>query len=100
MRREQSLPIAQLGVCLIFLAVPALSFYNSQDRSADSTGLLGREISCPTHLRDGQEFSSSLQTLVEHGAKLFRANVTEIEGAGRPLTKGTGRPLTDSSRPL
>jgi cytochrome c peroxidase len=37
---------------------------------------------------------------VAHGELLFEANWTEQEGGGRPLTKGTGRPLADTSRPL
>jgi hypothetical protein len=38
--------------------------------------------------------------LLCRGKLLFNANWTEQEGGGRPLTKGTGRPLADSSRPL
>ena len=34
------------------------------------------------------------------GGCFFAANWTEQEGGGRPLTKGTGRPLADPSRPL
>ena len=54
----------------------------------------------PVHLQDGQELSTSLEALLAHGKRLFDANWTEQEGAGRPLTKGTGRPLADPSRPL
>src|SRR5437660_1410962 len=61
---------------------------------------IGRELSVPIHLQDGQEFSISLKELVSHGKLLFNANWTEQEGGGRPLTKGTGRPVADPSRPL
>lgn len=61
---------------------------------------LGREIAVPHHLRDGQEFSISLQKLLSYGEKLFRANFTVQEGAGRPLSKGTGAPVSDLSDPL
>ncbi|HTG15282.1 MAG TPA: thiol oxidoreductase [Blastocatellia bacterium] len=61
---------------------------------------LGREVSVPAHLQDGQEFTVSLAKLLSHGKLLFNANWTEQEGGGRPLTKGTGRPLSDPSRPL
>jgi cytochrome c peroxidase len=37
---------------------------------------------------------------LEYGKKLFMANWTEEEGAGRPQTKGTGTALADPSRPL
>src|SRR5262245_52112924 len=61
---------------------------------------IGREISVPSHLQDGQEFSLSLEALLAHGKLLFSANWTEQEGGGRPLTKGTGRPLSDPAQPL
>jgi len=37
---------------------------------------------------------------LEHGKKLFMANWTEQEGAGRPTTKGNGTALADPSQPL
>jgi len=61
---------------------------------------IGREVSVPSHLLDGQEFTVPLEKLLAHGKLLFNANWTEQEGGGRPLTKGTGRPLSDPSRPL
>jgi hypothetical protein len=61
---------------------------------------IGREVSVPVHLQDGQEFTIPLEKLLAHGKLLFNANWTEQEGGGRPLTKGTGRPLSDPSRPL
>src|SRR5262245_3963617 len=51
---------------------------------------VGREVSVPAHLRDGEEISASTMALLSHGERLFKANWTEEEGGGRPLTKGTG----------
>lgn len=61
---------------------------------------IGREVSIARHLEDDEEFKIPLLDLVEHGKRLFMANWTDQEGAGRPLTKGTGKELTDPSRPL
>src|SRR5260370_31346416 len=60
---------------------------------------LGREVSLQAHLMDGQEFSLPLSSLLTHGKLLFNANWAEQEGGGRPLTKGTGRSLSDPSQP-
>ena len=59
---------------------------------------IGQEVSVPVDLQDGQEFTISLEALSKQGKLLFNANWTEQEGGGRPLTKGTGRPLSDPSR--
>jgi hypothetical protein len=56
---------------------------------------IGREVSVPTHLVDGQEFSTPLDALLAHGRHLFTAVWTIQEGGGRPLTKGTGAALSD-----
>ncbi|MEO8678072.1 MAG: di-heme oxidoredictase family protein [Vicinamibacterales bacterium] len=61
---------------------------------------IGREVAVPAHLPDDQEFSTPIASLLKHGETLFSANWTSQEGGGRPLTKGTGRPLADPSRPL
>ncbi|GAC1436848.1 MAG: hypothetical protein NVSMB68_08880 [Thermoanaerobaculia bacterium] len=52
------------------------------------------------HLKDGEEFSLSTKRLLDFGRQLFTAKWTIQEGAGRPLTKGTGAPLADPTRPL
>src|SRR6267142_2734768 len=62
--------------------------------------LLGREVSVTVHLQDGQEMVVALERLLAHGALLFNANWTAQEGEGRPLTKGNGRPVSDTTRPL
>ena len=61
---------------------------------------IGREVSVPRHLQDGEEFTLSAKSLVEHGRALFTAVWTSQEGGGRPLTKGTGNPVTDPTSPL
>jgi Di-haem oxidoreductase, putative peroxidase len=72
----------------------------TQPNSKTQQSSIGREVSVPTHLQDGEEFSIPLEALLKHGKLLFNAVWTDQEGGGRPLTKGTGRPLADSSRPL
>lgn len=61
---------------------------------------IGREVSVSRHLQDGEEYQLTARQLVEHGRRLFSANWTLQEGAGRPLTKGTGAALSDPSAPL
>jgi mono/diheme cytochrome c family protein len=61
---------------------------------------IGREVAIIHHLQNGEEFTTSLRDLLEHGRRLFTANWTREEGGGRPLTKGTGAPLSDPSAPL
>jgi hypothetical protein len=65
-----------------------------------SQSSIGREVAVPNHLADGQEFSIPLKDLIAHGQKLFSAVWTIEEGGGRPLTKGTGNPLSNSLSPL
>ena len=61
---------------------------------------VGREVAIPVHLQDGEEFNVSLRRLIEYGGQLFSAKFTIQEGAGRPLSKGTGARISDSSSPL
>lgn len=61
---------------------------------------LGREISVPHHLKEGEEFHIEIEQLVEHGQQLFDAVWTHQEGGGRPRSKGTGAPLADPTSPL
>src|SRR5215831_1829043 len=67
---------------------------------ATAVAQLGREVAVQTHLNDGQEFQVSTKELIAYGKSLFTAVWTSQEGGGRPLTKGTGNPLTDASAPL
>jgi hypothetical protein len=61
---------------------------------------IGREVAIPVHLQDGEEFNTPLNELIEYGSRLFTAKFTIQEGAGRPLSKGTGVPLSDPTSPL
>ena len=63
-------------------------------------GNIGREVAIARHLQDGQEFDLSIRKLIAFGEKLFRARWTIQEGAGRPLSKGTGAALSDLTDPL
>jgi hypothetical protein len=79
-----------------FLAVPLIV----QGLPDGDDTEIGREVAIPRHLQDGEEYQLSLRDLIQFGEKLFRANWTIQEGAGRPISKGTGAPLSDPSDPL
>ena len=66
----------------------------------DGGASLGREVAIERHLEDGEEFRIGIPDLIDFGRKLFIANWTVQDGAGRPLSKGTGDPLSDPSAPL
>ncbi len=61
---------------------------------------VGREVAIPIHLQDGEEFTIPIVPLIQYGSQLFNAKFTVQEGAGRPLSKGTGAPVSDPSSPL
>ena len=61
---------------------------------------IGREVAIPIHLQDGEEFTTPLRQLIQYGLQLFNARFTVQEGAGRPLSKGTGAAISDPSSPL
>jgi cytochrome c peroxidase len=61
---------------------------------------IGREVSVPVHLRDGEEFGLPTERLIAYGKSLFEAVWTVQEGGGRPEAKGTGDPLADPLSPL
>ena len=61
-------------------------------------GQIGRELGLTRYLVDGEEFRLPTSQGLSHGQLIFNANGTDQEGGGRPLTKGTGRPLSDPSR--
>jgi len=62
--------------------------------------MIGQEVAVPHHLQDGDEYTLALPDLLAHGELLFSARWTAQEGAGRPLTKGTGVMLADPATPL
>jgi cytochrome c peroxidase len=78
---------------LTLLAPPALA-------QSGAASQIGREVSVPRHLQDGEEFQVPLRRLIEHGQSLFKAVWTGQEGGGRPFTKGNGNPLSDLTQPL
>lgn len=86
---------ACVGVCLFVTSCVADSSVASDDGME-----IGREVAIPRHLQDGEEFDLSIQQLLAYGKKLFEARFTSQEGAGRPLTKGTGAALSDPTSPL
>jgi len=61
---------------------------------------LGSEVAIPRHLQDGDEFTTPLSRLIQYGSQLFSAKFTSQEGAGRPMSKGTGAALADPTSPL
>lgn len=61
---------------------------------------IGKEVAVPVHLHDGEEYQRPIRQLLDFGRKLFTANWTSQEGAGRPLVKGTGASLSDPQSPL
>ena len=86
--------------CFFFVAAVSLAFVVFQSAVSTQNSAIGREVAIARHLQDGEEFKISTDALIEHGRKLFTAVWTIEEGGGRPLSKGTGNPLTDSMSPL
>lgn len=81
-----------VAICIALLAWCVIVFTQAPE--------IGHEVAISRHLQDGEEFKLSIKALNEHGRKLFTAAWTIQEGGGRPLTKGTGNPLTDPSSEL
>ncbi len=63
-------------------------------------GKVGQEVAVPVHMQNGEEYQTSLADLLAYGQKLFTAAWTIQEGAGRPMSKGTGMMLSDLRDPL
>jgi hypothetical protein len=84
---------------LIFLCGMALTASVAMLRSQESAEI-GREVAVPHHMQDNEEFETPIPELIRYGKKLFEARFTSQEGAGRPLSKGTGAPLSDPTSPL
>ena len=85
-------------VRLLFLLVFPLTLGSLA--MAQTASLIGKEISVPQHLQDGQEFLLPVPDLIAFGKELFQAKWTVQEGQGRPLSKGTGNSLSDPRSPL
>ncbi|HKW34295.1 MAG TPA: hypothetical protein VJN92_14880, partial [Candidatus Acidoferrum sp.] len=85
-------------ICAWLAVLSSLIALSASGQSPNSQ--VGREVAIPVHLQDGEEFTTSLRHLIEFGSQLFNAKFTIQEGAGRPLSKGTGAPISDPSSPL
>jgi len=94
------LTLAIVSVVGLVLALMPLANANEPSELEQNARKIGRELSVPEHLQDGKELELTLPNLLKHGKLLFNANWTEQEGGGRPLSKGTGKQLTDPSQPL
>jgi Di-haem oxidoreductase, putative peroxidase len=100
--RPLLLAVSCTAVSLVHCSSPAPE-PNSEPEAAGADVTLadiGKEVAVARHLAEGEEFTISLAALLKHGKTLFSANWTEEEGAGRPLSKGTGASLSDPSAPL
>ena len=86
--------------CVIALAVGFVASLGAVGWSPAEAAQIGREVSIPRHLANGEEFTMPLPQLLDYGKRLFNANWTIQEGAGRPRAKGTGSKLSDLTRPL
>ena len=82
------------SIAVLFLLMAAAAWGQSPSSQ------IGREVAIPVHLQDGEEFTIPMLKLIQHGAQLFNAKFTIQEGAGRPLSKGTGAAISDPSSPL
>ena len=82
------------------VALAAALFTAGLGVAASSAAEIGREVSVPRHLANGEEYGLSPRELVAHGRLLFDAMWTIQEGGGRPLTDGTGASLVDNGAPL
>ena len=86
-------------LCMLLLGarspIHGQSTYASRGRAIGSEKAVGE-----SRRRDSEVSAWPISEILLLGSRAFSANWTEQDGGGRPLTKGTGRPLTDSSRPL
>lgn len=98
MQRVWKLSLLFVLLCAVVLVQPARNLFSGNQSNAEVE--IGREVSIAKHLNDGEEFEISVRELIAYGEKLFKANWTVQEGGGRPLTKGTGQPLSDLNAPL
>ena len=97
MRRTDPRPISSWRTALV---VGALSLLFVAPPARPDDPVIGRETAIPRHIANGEEHTMPLRALLRHGEALFAANWTIQEGGGRPLTKGTGAPLSDPLSPL
>jgi hypothetical protein len=86
-----------VGIWIFFFSILLIT---AAAVAQSSNSEIGREVAIPQHMKDGEEFHTPIAQLISYGLELFDAKFTIQEGAGRPLTKGTGAPLSDPGSPL
>lgn len=88
--------------CATLLFVAYLSAGTAAEPPSPSLdpALIGKEISIPVHLRNGQEFETNIPDLIRYGKELFVARWTSQEGQGRAFGKGNDGTLSDPTSPL
>jgi hypothetical protein len=96
----KSVLIKCISIFLFALTYLVMLVMSHAQGTPPSSRRIGRELAVPRHLKDDEEFRLPLAELIGYGEKLFSANWTEQDGAGRPLTKGTGKGLSDPLVPL
>jgi hypothetical protein len=89
----------RLRICAAVVAVP-LCVTATAVLGQPPDAQLGLEVAVPVHLQDGEEFNTPVKELIQYGSRLFTAKFTIQEGAGRPLSKGTGASVSDPTSPL
>ena len=92
--------IVPLSAFLLVLAGAPLAGQRSAPIDYGTASEIGKEVAIPRHLQDGEEYQIPVPQLIAYGQKLFNAMWTVQEGAGRPLSKGTGAPVSDPHQPL
>lgn len=100
MKKKYLLPSALPGIIVLVAVCTTLLAQRNGPSERETAADIGREVAILHHMQDGQEYHTSIPALIAYGEKLFTAMWTSQEGAGRPLTKGTGAPLGDPSDPL
>ncbi|MDX1562409.1 MAG: hypothetical protein R3305_05755, partial [Gammaproteobacteria bacterium] len=99
-KTASALSAATLVILLQLAAGSATAQPPSIARADQRAELIGQERGAPQQLTDGDAVRLPLDRLLAHGEQLFTAVWTEQDGGGRPLTKGTGAPLSNPSVPL
>src|SRR5215831_3012362 len=99
-KRGTTFAVRIRGYIAVSIATAGFAFALLAGAQSRQASRIGREVSITRHLADDEEFSLATKDLIEYGKKLFMANWTDQEGAGRPMMKGTGTALSDKSNPL
>ena len=90
----------ETSVVLVLVWSTVLSWSAIQLRAQTAASTIGKELSEYKRLEDGEEFRIPLADLLDRGKRMLTTNWTYQLGGGRPMSKGTGDPISDSNRPL